>query len=97
MLFVIFTLRHRPRLKLNVCGPLTERNMLVDSSVREKIRNMKHDFELIILKHKKITLNKKRKTIEDNPVHIDIRTNADRMARVRRMAREVQEAENIQN
>jgi len=40
--------------------------------------------------------NKKRKAIEDNPLHADIRKDADRMARVRRMARETQNTLDIQ-
>ena len=40
--------------------------------------------------------NKKRKAIEDDPLHADIRKDADRMARVRRMARETQNTLDIQ-
>ena len=40
--------------------------------------------------------NKKRKAIEDDPLHADIRKDVDRMARVRRMARETQNMLDIQ-
>jgi hypothetical protein len=40
--------------------------------------------------------NKRRKAIEDDPLHVNIRKNADRMAKVRRVTREIQETENVQ-
>ena len=45
---------------------------------------------------RKTIRNKKRKAIEDDPLHADIRKDADRMARVRRMARETQNMLDIQ-
>jgi len=38
----------------------------------------------------KIQRDQKRKTIEDDPLHINARNDADRMTKVRRMARETQ-------
>jgi len=44
----------------------------------------------------KVKRDQKRKAIEEDPFHVDARNDADRMAKVRRIAREVQEAKNAQ-
>jgi len=49
-----------------------------------------------VLLHHKTERDQKRKEIENDPLHSDARKNADRMIKVRRMAREIQETENAQ-
>jgi len=58
-------------------------NMLNDPEYREQL-----------LQSRKIGRDKKRQAIEDDPLHVDARKDADRKAKVRRMAREVQETNN---
>ena len=58
-------------------------------------QRMREDMEYSARHHvahseaQKIFHNKKRIAIEDDPLHVNIRKNVDRMARVRRMAREI--------
>ena len=47
-----------------------------------------------VLQSRKIGRDKKRQAIEDDPLHVDARKDADRKAKVRRVAREVQETNN---
>ena len=47
-----------------------------------------------VLQSPKIGRDKKRQAIEDDPLHVDARKDADRKAKVRRVAREVQETNN---
>ena len=44
------------------------------------------------LQRYKIKRDQKRKTIEEDPFHVDARNDADRMAKVRKMARDTQNA-----
>ena len=49
-----------------------------------------------VLLRRKTERDQKRKDIENDPLHSDARKNADRMIKVRRVAREIQETENVQ-
>ena len=49
-----------------------------------------------VLLRRKTERDQKRKEIENDPLHSDARKNADRMIKVRRVAREIQETENVQ-
>jgi hypothetical protein len=49
------------------------------------------------LQRRKTERDQKRKEIENDPLHSNTRNDADRMAKVRRVAREIQEAENVQD
>jgi hypothetical protein len=48
------------------------------------------------LQSRKTAREQKRKALEEDPLHIDVRKDADRMAKVRRVAREIQDALNAQ-
>lgn len=48
------------------------------------------------LQNRKTKLNQKRKTPEEDPLHADARNEADRMAKVRRVAKEAQEVLDVQ-
>src|SRR5438046_3363142 len=50
-MFATFILRHKLKPSSNVCMPSVEHSMLIESSVCAKIPSMKHDFELLILRH----------------------------------------------
>ena len=43
-----------------------------------------------VLQSRKISRDKKRQAIEDDPLHVDARKDADRMAKVRKVIRETQ-------
>jgi hypothetical protein len=45
-----------------------------------------------VLQRRKIERDQKRKAMEDNALHVDARKDADRMAKVRRVAKEAQQA-----
>ena len=47
-----------------------------------------------VLQNRKIGRDKKRQAIEDDPLHVDARKDADRKVKVRRVAREIQETNN---
>ena len=57
--------------------------MLNDSEYRDQV-----------LQSRKIDRDKKRQAIEDDSLHVDARKDADRKAKVRRVAEEVQETNN---
>ena len=46
-----------------------------------------------VLESRKISRDKKRQAIEEDPLHVDARNHADRMAKVRRVARDTQNAQ----
>src|SRR5436190_23645854 len=48
------------------------------------------------LQSRKTERDRKRKAIEDDPLHVDARKEADRLAKVRRVMKEVEEAMNAQ-
>src|SRR5437667_8301126 len=48
------------------------------------------------LQSRKAARDRKRKTIEDNPLHIDARKEADRLAKFRRVIKEADETRNAQ-
>ena len=49
-----------------------------------------------VLQSRKTEREQKRKALEEDPLHPDARKDADRMAKVRRVARETQEALDVQ-
>ena len=46
-----------------------------------------------VLETRKISRDKKRQAIAEDPLHVDARNHADRMAKVRRVARDTQNAQ----
>jgi len=68
------------------------------SYARRKERTLNDpEYRKQVLQSRKISRDKKRQAIEDDPLHVDVRKDADRKAKVRRVARETQDILNTQD
>ena len=76
---------HRPQIINRARYLRRKERMLNDAKYREQQ-----------LQSRKAARDRKRKTIEDNPLHVDARKEADRMAKFRRVMKEAEEARNAQ-